>query len=315
MTQSGSRSETGVSRLGVIINPTAGRGRGAMAGAEALAALRRRGHTVENLSAPTLADATARARHAAVAGLDAIVVVGGDGMSHLGVNVVADTDLPLGIVAAGTGNDVARTLGLPQGDVAAAVRSIEHGLTHGARRIDAVSAGPPDYSAREWFLGVLSCGFDAAVTARANALRWPRGGTRYLRAIGAELGRFAPYGFRLTLDDAVWESAGTVVAVANSAVYGGGMKIAPDAAMDDGLLDVVVAGPFTRLGVVRIVPKMYAGRHLRHPAVQVFRSRAVLIEPDLRLGGMPPVAFADGERLGPLPLRAEVHAGVLGVLT
>ena len=304
-----------MSRLGVIINPTAGRGRGATAGAAALAELRRRGHTVENLSAPTLADATARARHAAVAGLDAIVVVGGDGMSHLGVNVVADTDLPLGIVAAGTGNDVARTLGLPQGDVVAAVRAIEHGLTHGARRIDAVSAGPPDYSAREWFLGVLSCGFDAAVTARANALTWPRGGTRYLRAIGAELGRFAPYGFRLTLDDAVWESAGTVVAVANSAVYGGGMKIAPDATMVDGLLDVVVAGPFTRLGVVRMVPKMYAGRHLRHPAVQVFRSHAVRIEPDLRLGGVPPVAFADGERLGPLPLRAEVHAGVLGVLT
>jgi len=304
-----------VSHLGVVINPTAGRGRGSRVGADVLSALRRRGHTVGDLSASTLAVATARARQAAVAGLDAIVVVGGDGMSHLGVNVVADTDLPLGIVAAGSGNDVSRALGLPQGDVGASVRAIEHGLTHGPRRIDAVSAGPPDYSAREWFLGVLSCGFDAAVNARANTMTWPRGGGRYVRAIGAELGRFAPYGYKLTLDDAVWESAGTVVAIANSPVFGGGIKIAPDAAMDDGLLDVVVAGPFTKLGVVKIFPGMYAGRHLRHPAVQVFRSRTVLIEPDIRLGGMPPAAFADGERLGPLPLNAKIHPGALAVLT
>lgn len=304
-----------MSHLGVVVNPVAGRGRGSVVGAAVLSELRRRGHTVEDLSASTLADATARARHAAVAGLDAIVVVGGDGMSHLGVNVVADTDLPLGIVPAGTGNDVARALGLPQGDVEASVRAIEHGLTQSPRRIDAVSAGPPDYSAREWFLGVLSCGFDAAVNARANTMTWPRGGARYVRAIGAELGRFSPYGFKLTLDDAVWESAGTLVAIANSPVFGGGIKIAPNAAMDDGLLDVVVAGPFTKIGVVKIFPGMYAGRHLRHPAVQVFRSRTVLIEPDARLGGMPPAAFADGERLGPLPLRAEIHPGALGVLT
>lgn len=304
-----------MSHLGVVVNPAADRGRGSRAGAQALSELRRRGHTVEDLSAATLAEATARARRAAVAGLDAIVVVGGDGMAHLGVNVVADTDLPLGIVAAGTGNDVARALGLPRGDVGASVRAIEHGLAAGPRRIDAVSAGPPEHAAREWFLGVLSCGFDAAVNARANALTWPGGRARYIRAIGAELGRFAPYGYKLTLDDVVWESAGTLVAVANSPVFGGGVRIAPDALMDDGLLDVVVAGPFTKAGIVRIFPGMYTGRHLRHPAVQVVRTRTVLLEPDPRLGPMPPAAFADGERLGPLPLHAEVHPAALSVLT
>ncbi|QTE27837.1 diacylglycerol/lipid kinase family protein [Pengzhenrongella sicca] len=304
-----------MSHLGVVINPTAGRGRGSDVGAQALAVLRRRGHTVEDLSAPSLTEATARARHAAVAGLDAIVVVGGDGMTHLGVNVVADTDLPLGIVPGGTGNDIARSLGLPHGDVAAAVAAIEHGLAHGPRRIDAVSAGPPEHSAREWFVGVLSCGFDAAVNARANSMTWPGGSARYVRAIAAELGRFAPYGYRLTLDDAVWESAGTLVAVANSPVFGGGVRIAPDALMDDGLLDVVVAGPFTKPGIVGIFPGMYRGRHLRHPAVQVFRSTTVLIEPILALGAHPPAAFADGERLGPLPLRATLHPAALSVLT
>ncbi|HZL02205.1 MAG TPA: diacylglycerol kinase family lipid kinase, partial [Cellulomonas sp.] len=87
-----------------------------------------------------------------------------------------------------------------------------------------------------------------------------------------------------------------------------------DAVPDDGLLDVVVAGPFTKRGVVQIFPSIYAGRHVHHPAVQVFRSRTVLIEPILALGGMPPDAFADGERLGPVPLLAQVHPGAVHVL-
>ena len=303
-----------MTHLGVVANPTAGRGRGAGAGARAVELLRRRGHHVEDLSASDLESASARARHASVRGLDALVVVGGDGMVNLGANVVAETDLPLGIVAVGSGNDLARAIGLPRGDVEASVRAIEHGLAQGPRKIDAVSAGPPRHTTRTWYLGALSCGVDAAVNARANAMRWPGGSGRYVRALAAELRTFAPYGYRVTLDDVVWESAGCVVAVANSPWFGGGVKIAPDALLDDGLLDVVVAGPFTRGGVVRVFPGMYAGRHVRHPAVQVFRTRTALIEPAPMLGPAPPDAYADGERLGPSPLLAQVHPGAVQVL-
>ncbi|MFI2752018.1 diacylglycerol/lipid kinase family protein [Cellulomonas sp. P22] len=303
-----------MTHIGVVVNPTAGRGRGSDAGSATVDALRRRGHHVEDLSATDLEAASARARHASVRGLDALVVVGGDGMVNLGANVVADTDLPLGIVAVGTGNDLARALDLPRGDVEASVRAIEHGLARGARAIDAVSVGPPRHAARSWFLGALSCGVDAAVNARANALTWPQGGARYVRALVSELRRFTPYGYRITLDDVVWESAGSVVAVANAPWIGGGVKIAPDAVIDDGLLDVVVAGPFTRGGVVRVFPGMYAGRHVRHPAVQVFRTRTALIEPVPGLGPTPPDAFADGERVGPSPLAAQVHPGAVRVL-
>ncbi|WP_066588794.1 diacylglycerol/lipid kinase family protein [Cellulomonas timonensis] len=303
-----------MTQIGVVVNPTAGRGRGHGAGAATVDALRRRGHHVEDLSATDLEAASARARHAAVRGLDALVMVGGDGMVNLGANVVAETDLPLGIVAVGTGNDLARALDLPRSDVDASVRAIEHGLAQGPRAIDAVSAGPPLHSTRTWYLGALSCGVDAAVNARANTMRWPRGSARYVRALMGELRGFAPYGYRVTLDDVVWESAGCVVAVANAPWIGGGVKIAPDARIDDGLLDVVVAGPFTRSGVVRIFPGMYTGRHVRHPAVQVFRSRTALIEPVERLGSVPPDAFADGERLGPTPLQAQVHPGAVRVL-
>lgn len=300
--------------VGLVINPTAGKGRGTQAGRQVHELLRARGHKVEDLSASTLAQATDRARAAAVQGLDALVVVGGDGMVHLGVNVVAGTGLPLGIVAAGTGNDIARTLALPRGDARASVAAIEHGFLDGPRRVDAVRVGSPEHAAHEWYLGVLSCGFDAAINARANEMTWPKGSGRYVRALAAELGRFRPYGYRVTLDGTVWESAGTLVAVANVPWIGGGIKIAPDAVIDDGLLDVVVAGPFTKPGVVKIFPGLYQGKHVGHPSVDVLRSRSVLIEPLTDLGPVPPVAFADGERVGPLPLRVTVDPGALSVL-
>jgi diacylglycerol kinase (ATP) len=303
-----------VIRLGLVVNPAAGRGRGGRAGRAVHDDLRRRGFDVEDLSGPSLAQATDRARAGALRGLDALVVVGGDGMVHLGVNVVAGSALPLGIVAAGTGNDVARTLGLPRGDTPAAVERLVHALERGPRQIDAVRVGTPGNAAREWFVGVLSCGIDAAVNARANGYAWPRGHARYVRALAAELGGFRPFGYRVTFDDEVWESPGTLVALANTPWFGGGLQIAPDALVDDGLLDLVVAGPFTRRGVVRIFPGIYRGRHVGDPRVRIERARRVLIEPVGHLGAVPPAAFADGERIGPLPLEAIVVPGALHVL-
>jgi diacylglycerol kinase (ATP) len=303
-----------VTRIGLAVNPTSGKGRGGAAGRRAHELLTARGYDVADLSAPTLAQATDRAREAALAGLDALVVVGGDGMVHLGVNVVAGTSLPLGIVAAGTGNDIARTLGLPRADVGAAVRAIEAGLESGPRSVDAARVSTPGHAAHEWFVGVLSCGIDAAVNARANAMHWPRGEGRYIRALLGELHGFRSYGYRVTLDDRVWESAGALVAVANVPSFGGGIHIAPGALPDDGLLDVVLAAEFNRRQVVRIFPVVQRGRHLGHPRIELVRARSVLIEPLASRGPHPPVAFADGERIGPLPLRVDVVPGALAVL-
>ncbi|WP_307844368.1 diacylglycerol/lipid kinase family protein [Actinotalea solisilvae] len=300
-------------RLGVVVNPTAGSGRGSAEGHAVVDALTRRGHDVRDLTAHDLPSATQHARQAVVDGLDALVVVGGDGMVNLGANVVAETDLPLGIVAAGSGNDIARGLGLPRHDVDAAVARIEAGLERGPLAMDAAVAGPPGYGVRQWYLAVLSAGFDAAVNARANTLRRPRGTLRYVRALALELRSFAPYGYRITLDDGTWESLGTLVAVANGPSFGGGMRIAPDADTHDGLLDVVVAGPLTRAGLVAVFPRVFSGRHVDHPAVQVLRSRRVLVEPSV-LGPPPPVAFVDGERLGPAPLLIESRPGAVRVL-
>ena len=299
-----------MSVVGLVVNPSAGSGEGTAVGRRAHRLLERAGHEVHDLSAPSLAQATDRARQAS--GLDALVVVGGDGMVHLGVDVVAGTDVPLGIVATGTGNDIARALQLPRGNVDRAVDVVDRALRTGPRRIDAVRAttGHTD----RWYAGVLSCGLDAAVNARANTLTRLPGHLRYLAALGPELARFRPYGYRVDVDGRTWESAGTLVAIANTGYFGGGLPIAPDARPDDGLLDVVVAGPLTRTRALGIFPTIYLGRHVRHPRVEVLRGRRVTVEPLPGHGAAPPAAFADGERIGLLPVVAEVVPGALLVL-
>lgn len=312
-------------RVGLVLNPSAGRGRAALVREEVLAGLHAAGLEVLDLCGDTLELAVTRARAGLAQGPDALVVVGGDGMVHLGVNVVAGTGVPLGIVAVGSGNDVARDLGLPVHDVAASValvrdalaalhRAPRSGPAPGVRQLDAVAVSRPGGPVDRWYMAVLSCGIDAAVNDRANKMRWPSGGGRYVRALAAELRRFRPFGYRVTMDGVVWEGAGTLVAVANTRSFGGGMLIAPDAAPDDGLLDVVVADGLSRAELLAIFPRLYRGTHVTHRAVQVRRARSVLIEPLPERGAVPPVAFADGERLAALPVQCDLHPRAVAVL-
>ncbi|KGM09851.1 diacylglycerol/lipid kinase family protein [Cellulomonas bogoriensis] len=302
-------------RLAVLVNPTSGSGRGARQGARTVDLLRRRGHLVRTVSAPDRVGAGLRAAEVVADGVDALVVVGGDGTVGLGVGAVAGTAVPLGVVAAGSGNDVARSLGLPRHDPVRAVRHLESAFAAGGRLVDAMTVAAADGSGERWCMGVVSAGVDAAVNARANASSWPRGRARYVRALAAELPGFRPYGYRLRLDDGTWEPPATLVAVANTTSIGGGMRIAPDACADDGLLDVVVAGPLSRTALLRIFPSVYRGAHVHHPVCEVRRSRTVLLEPAPSEGlRHPPTAFADGEPVGQVPLLVRVRPGALTLL-
>lgn len=285
-------------------NPAAGKGRAEAHGSSVAALLRAEGHEVDDLTGTSAAESLARARAAVGDGVDVLAVVGGDGMVHLGVNAVAGTQTALAVVAAGTGNDVATSLGLPVHDVAASVRTVLDGTP---RPIDAVRQTDPAGSDR-WFAGVLCGGFDAVVNERANGWRWPRGRLRYDLAIARELPVFRPLPYQLELDGELWETEAMLVAVGNGPRYGGGMQIAPDASYDDGLLDVVVVGRLSILGLARAFPKIYTGEHVRHPAVTVRRARSV------RLSTPGITAYADGERFGPLPLTVEVVPGAVTVL-
>lgn len=293
-------------RIGLVVNPTSGKGRGAALGRQVAAALRDAGHAVEDLTSATAEAAAKLARDAVTTGIDALVVVGGDGVVHLGLQATAGTGTPLGIVAAGSGNDVARALGLPLHDAAAATAVIEAALATGGHGVDAVRW--TGETAGDWYAAVLAAGFDAVVNERANRWTWPRGRARYNVAIARELPVFRPRPYRLELDGEVLELEGMLVAVANCPSYGGGMRVAPDARVDDGLLDVVVLEPVSTAEFVRLYPRVYSGRHVEHPQVSVRRARLVRVEsPGI-------VGYADGERLAPLPLVCEAVPGALRVL-
>jgi diacylglycerol kinase (ATP) len=293
--------------VAVLRNPGAGRGRHAEAVSRALAALEGPGRTVTVLDATTIDEALAACRKAVADGAGALVVVGGDGTVHLGLQAVAATDVPFGVIPAGTGNDFAAETGLPADPVAAATRIAEALAAGRTRSVDlAHLAGPDGYE--RWFGAVLGAGFDAIVNERANAMSWPKGRRRYDVAIFAELLRLRPRRYRLTLDGETREQDAVLVAVGNTGTYGGGMRMCPAADPTDGLLDVVVAGPISRTTLLRLQPKVYQGTHVEHAAVTSFRARTVGIDAD----GI--TAYADGERTCPLPITVTSHPGALQLL-
>ncbi|WP_157247307.1 diacylglycerol/lipid kinase family protein [Nonomuraea typhae] len=294
------------SHLALLVNPAARGGRTLRLLEPVVRRLRDGGAEVSVIVGDDAADALERACTAAAERPDALVAFGGDGLVHLAVQAVAGTGVPLGIIPAGTGNDIAAAYGLPVKDQLAAADTV---LRLRARAVDAAwieRAGADG----EWFAGVVCCGFDSRVNERANRLTWPPGMAKYLVALAAELRAFRPIPFRVTLDgEETLEREAMLVSVANTGTYGAGMRISPDARPDDGLLDVVVLGAVPKAEFVRVFPRVYKGTHVRHPAVSVHRVREVRVEaPDV-------VAYADGERVGAAPVTCRVEPGALTVLS
>jgi diacylglycerol kinase (ATP) len=286
------------------VNPTAGKGRAAKLIAGVAGRLRESGSNVSILIGHDAEDAVALARKTVADGVDAVVALGGDGMAHLALNAVAGTATPLGIVPAGTGNDLAATLKLPMKDPVAAAGVIADRLaTDAAWPMDAVRVG------EKWFGCVLGAGFDSRVNDRANTMSWPHGRMRYNLAILAELGVFKPLPFRIRFDDEPpWETDAMLVAVGNAKSYGAGMKVTPDAEVDDGLLDITVLGPLSKPAFLKAFPRVFKGTHVTHPAVTIRRAKVVTIESD----GV--TAYADGEYLADLPITCECVPGAVQML-
>ncbi|MFF5771559.1 diacylglycerol kinase [Streptomyces californicus] len=293
------------SEITLFVNPTAGRGRGAHAAQPAASALRDAGFSVRTVLGEDADDALRRARAAVAAGTGALIAVGGDGLMSLALQAVAGTATPLGVVAVGTGNDFARTLGLPVRDPAAAGRLAARALKEGGlREIDLGRVG------ERWFGTVLASGFDSRVNDRGNRMRFVGGRFQYDLAILAELAAFRPIPYRLRFDGGEpVETEATLIAVGNGTTYGGGMRICAGAKTDDGLFDVTVVGPCTRATLLKVFPRVYRGTHLDHPAVTVHRVSSI----ELAAAGI--TAYADGEPMGPLPLTATCVPGAVRVLT
>lgn len=288
--------------VALLVSPSAGRGRGTALAADVLGAFRDAGFTPEVLPATSGAEGERLAGKAVAAGTRAVVAVGGDGTVHAALQSVAGTTTPLALVPAGTGNDLVRALG-GLSEPAAAARAAAEDLAAGtSRTVDAGRTGD------RWWATVLCCGFDSAVSDRANRLRWPRGRRRYDVAVLAELARLRPRELTLVLDGESQTLPITMVAVGNTAWYGGGLKICPGADPSDGVFDVTVVGASTRLELMRTKPRLSTGAHVDHPSVQVFRASRV----ELSCPGV--TTYADGEPVAPLPAVAECVPGALRVV-
>lgn len=292
--------------VGLLVNPTAGRGLGRECHPLIVNEFKRLGVEVVDLTSRSIEEAEAKARMAiAHQQIDALVVAGGDGMVHLGVNLVTDAKLPLGIIACGSGNDSARALGLPINDVVWATqiaadhlqltRSVDVGLAENDR-------------GRFYFFGSMSAGFDALVNARANKWKYPKGPMRYKLAMFRELAAFKKLRYKLIVDGEYHEVDAMLCAVTNVEGYGGGMKVTPDAKPDDGELDLFIVHKISRRELIKIFPSVYTGGHVTHPAVEIVRFKTI----ELDSGKTP--AFADGEPAGHSPLKISVVAGGLQVL-
>jgi diacylglycerol kinase (ATP) len=292
----------------LIANPLAGRGRGIRHASATVHALRDAGIPCRLLHPPSALATSAAAAQAASCGARAVVACGGDGTVNAVLQGLVGTNVPLGIVAGGSGDDIAATLGFPVGDVHAVADYVVDSLaTGGTRLVDmgrVTSGGAPV----RYFVGVLSTGFDSAVNERAN--RMPRlAGQRYNAAILRELASFRPVPYVVVIDDVRHEHPLCLVAVGNGHRYGNGMLVCPSAEPDDGWLDLTWLGAVPTLTFLRVFPSVFKGEHVRHPFVSTYRGRSLTISaPDQ-------IAYADGERIGPLPVSVELIPRALRVLT
>jgi diacylglycerol kinase (ATP) len=286
-------------QIALLTNPTSGKGKGRRTAAIALPRLKEAGFEVTELVGRDANDALDLARTAVADGVESLVVCGGDGMVHLAVQAVAGTGTNLGIIPAGTGNDVARYFSIPRNNPQAAADIV---VGSRVRSVDLARAGAT------YFVTVMAAGFDSKVNERANAMAWPRGQMRYNLATLAELRVFQPLPYTLVLDGEEHRLDAMLVAVGNGSSFGGGLRITEGAKLDDGLLDVVVIRPMSKHRLVASYPRLFTGTITEIPEYEHHLVKEVTVAaPGI-------VAYADGERIGSLPLTVEVAPAALRVL-
>jgi diacylglycerol kinase (ATP) len=281
----------------LVINPVSGQGQGTTVGTYVAGYLNQ--HKIE-FTIVTGNSAVALTDHLKIfiaknPDCQGVIAVGGDGLMHNILQVVVPAQIPFTIIPAGTGNDFVRTLGW---DLAAIDAQLMKVITTNPSLID---LGLVD---GEWFGAILSTGFDSIVNEKANTMTWPKGPMKYNAAIAIELPRFKPRRYEITLDDRTISTQAMLIAVSNGRSYGGGMLVCPNANINDGHFDVMVLHPISTFEFMKVFPQVFAGTHISHSAVEIVRSKSVKIESVA-------VAYADGERIGQLPVAAEcIHDAV-----
>ncbi|KAY99100.1 diacylglycerol kinase [Mycobacterium tuberculosis M1340] len=294
-----------IGKVTALTNPLSGHGAAVKAAHGAIARLKHRGVDVVEIVGGDAHDAHHLLAAAVAKGTDAVMVTGGDGVVSNALQVLAGTDIPLGIIPAGTGNDHAREFGLPTKNPKAAADIVVDGWT------ETIDLGriQDDNGIEKWFGTVAATGFDSLVNDRANRMRWPHGRMRYYIAMLAELSRLRPLPFRLVLDGTEEIVADLTLAdFGNTRSYGGGLLICPNADHSDGLLDITMAQSDSRTKLLRLFPTIFKGAHVELDEVSTTRAKTVHVEcPGINV-------YADGDFACPLPAEISAVPAALQVL-
>jgi YegS/Rv2252/BmrU family lipid kinase len=282
----------------LIVNPSSGNGRGESILPEVEAELDKRHLSFRTVITDSLEHGVEEALRAAEAE-EIPVVLSGDGLIGQAGGALARGTTPLGILPGGRGNDLARVLGIPD-EIPAAVDVLAAGRE---REIDV-----GEVNGRR-FLGIASAGFDSQANQLANETRFVRGNLVYAYAALRTLAGWKHATFTVTLDGERFEHTGYSVAVANNKAFGGGMMMAPDAELDDGLFDVVLSGPVSKRRFLTNLPKVFKGTHVDEPEVSVRRAARVEVSAD-----RPFAVYCDGEHLSDLPAELRLLNRALRVI-
>ncbi len=295
----------------MLANPAAGRGAAGRTARSVADRLTAAGSAVSVLVGDTADHSRRLVADAVGAGVDAVVVVGGDGIVHLAVQALAGTSTALGLVPSGTGNDFARGLGIPRRNTEAATELVVAGHRRNIdlARLDSGAVHRDGDPAPRWFAQVMSAGFDSRTNARANRMRRPHGSARYVLALLAELRDTAPVALEIEVDGELHSHRATLAAIGNTPYYGGGIAICAGAEPDDGLLDVVVVDEVSPATLLALFPLAMAGRHLGLPVVTRYRGRSVRVTAP----GRDDLTHADGEPFARLPVALTCVPGALQV--
>ena len=287
-------------RLQLIVNPAAGRGRAMRALAAVQGALA--AHDV--LITPTRSLEHADELVAAAVGDGRLpVAFGGDGIVGRVAGAAASLDALIGALPGGRGNDFCRSVGIPLDPVAAC--AVLDGGT--ARPLDLGEV--QSATGHRAFIGIASIGFDSDVQERAQTARLPIGRLVYLAATLASIATWRPATFTCTVDGEPLVVHGWSVAVANTGMYGGGMRLAPNASASDGRLDVVTTSATSRRRFLATLPKVFNGTHVHDPSIGLVRATTVGLDAD-----RPFRVFADGDPAGTLPCTIAVRPAAVQVL-
>ena len=285
-------------KLLFLVNPHSGRGKAAKRANQAMKRALQLGHEVEEISLPNLEESHSQARRVLSSqDFDALIIAGGDGSVHDALPLLTEFNIPFAVIASGTGNDFTRVVGLHKRSPEAVIDLIT------STRPESYDLGEVRLaSSSKIFIQVLSTGFDSLVNERANGYKHLRGKIKYVLATLREIFIFQAKPFTFSVDGVRYQREAMLLAVANGANYGGGMKIVPHADGQDGKLDLLLLNRVPKGEFIRVFPRVFSGRHLTHPAVEVFAGREIEIAADV-------VAYADGEYVGDLPLSISTLPG------